>query len=196
MFNLKRSAIALSTVVTVGLVAVVALSSSASGQAALRQATSKLSVTAQAAGGGGGAGIDNITFAPNSSLVAKLAVNVTVSYICQPVFDPTTGGEDIIMGSQVFVSLQERTGGKTVANGSGVAFGTAVCDEFLTPTPTVNTMTVLVQPDAFASNSVPFKNGSALASAQIIACPTSFNSSGFPPPCDFGSAGPTIISIK
>ncbi len=171
-----------------------ALSSSASGQAALRQATSKLSVTAQAAGGG--AGIDNITFAPNSSLVAKLAVNVTVSYICQPVFDPTTGGVDIIMGSQVFVSLQERTGGKTVANGSGVAFGTAVCDEFLTPTPTVNTMTVLVQPDAFASNSVPFKNGSALASAQIIACPTSFNSSGFPPPCDFGSAGPTIISIK
>jgi len=46
LFNLKRSAIALSTVVTVGLVAVVALSSSASGQAALRQATSKLSVTA------------------------------------------------------------------------------------------------------------------------------------------------------
>jgi len=196
LFNLKRSAIALSTVLTVGLVAVVALSSSATGQAALRQASSKLSVTAEAAGGGGGAGIDNITFAPNSSLVAKLAVNVTVSYICQPVFDPTTGGVDIIMGSQVFVSLQERTGGKTVANGSGVAFGTAVCDEFLIPTPTVNTMTVLVQPNAFGSNSVPFKNGSALANAQIIACPTSFNSSGFPPPCDFGSAGPTIISIK
>jgi len=196
LFNLKRSAIALSTVLTVGLVAVVALSSSASGQAALRQASGKLSVTAEAAGGGGGAGIDNITFAPNSSLVAKLAVNVTVSYICQPVFDPTTGGVDIIMGSQVFVSLQERTGGKTVANGSGVAFGTAVCDEFLIPTPTVNTMTVLVQPNAFGSNSVPFKNGSALANAQIIACPTSFNSSGFPPPCDFGSAGPTIISIK
>jgi hypothetical protein len=195
LFNIKRSAIALSTVVTVGLVAVVALSSSASGQAALRQATSKLSVTAQAAGGGGAAGIDNITFAPNSPLVAKLAVNVTVSYICQPVFDPTTGGQDIIMSSQVFVSVQERTGGKTVADGQGVGFGTAVCDEFLIPTPTVNTMTILVQPTSFPASG-PFKNGSALASANIIACPTSFNSSGFPPPCDFGSAGPTIISIK
>ncbi len=120
---------------------------------------------------------------------------MTVTYTCQPVFDPTTGGFDVIMSSSTFVSVQERTGGKTVANGSGVANGTAVCDEFLVATPTVNTVTMLVQPDTFPASG-PFKNGTALASVNVVACPISFNASGFPPPCDFGSAGPTIISIK
>jgi hypothetical protein len=196
LFNLKRSAIALSTVLTVGLIAVVALSSTAPGAAALRLATGKLSVAAHAAGGGGGgAGVDNLTIASPATLVAKLAASVTVTYTCQPVFDPTTGGFDVIMSSSTFVSVQERTGGKTVANGSGVANGTAVCDEFLVATPTVNTVTMLVQPDTFPASG-PFKNGTALASVNVVACPISFNASGFPPPCDFGSAGPTIISIK
>jgi hypothetical protein len=196
LFNLKRSAIALSTVLTVGLIAVVALSSTAPGAAALRLATGRLSVAAHAAGGGGGgAGVDNITIASPATLVAKLAVDVTVSYTCQPIFDPTTGGLDVIMSSSTFVSVQERTGGKTVANGSGVVNGTAVCDEFLVATPTVNTVTILVQPDVFPASG-PFKNGDGLASVNIVACPISFSASGFPPPCDFGSAGPTIISIK
>ena len=195
MFNLKRSAIALSTVLTVGLIAVVALSSTAPGAAALRLATGNLSVAAHAAGGGGGAGVDNITIASPATLVDKLAVSVTVTYTCQPVFDPTTGGFDVIMSSSTFVSLQERTSGKTVANGSGVANGTAVCDEFLTATPTVNTVTILVQPDTFPASG-PFKNGTGLASVSVVACPVSFNASGFPPPCDFGSAGPTSIDIK
>jgi len=191
LFNLKRSAIALSTVVTVGLVAVVALSSTAGGQAALRSATSKLSVTAEAAGGGGGGAGVNLTINPDATLVAKLAASVSVSYTCQPIFDPNTGGLDVVMGSSVFSFVQERTGGKTVANGSGVTNGIAICDGL-----TVNQATVLVTPDVFPASG-PFKNGTAIATAQVIACPSSpVSSLGIPPPCDFGSAGPTIVSIK
>lgn len=194
MFNLKRSAIALSSVLTVGLVAVVALSSTGSGAAALRLATSHLSVTAKAAGGGGGFGVDNISIVSPAPLVAKLAVNVTVSYTCQPLFDPSTGGIDVVMSSQTFVSVQEKTG-KTAASGQNVGFGTAICDEFLVPTPTVNTMTILVTPDTF-SGSGPFKNGTALGTVNVTACPISFNASGFPPPCDNGLAQGVIFSIK
>src|SRR5216683_1794266 len=114
MFNLKRSAITLSPIVVAALVAVVALSSTPSGAAALRLATGKLGVTALAAGGGGGGGgVDALTISPDATLVARLAVSVTVTYKCRPVFGPNT-----------------------------------------------------------------------------------FVASGIPPPCDFGSAGPTVISIK
>jgi hypothetical protein len=170
MFNLKRS------VLTAGAVAVAALSS--------------FSMSAQAAGGGG-VGIDNLTISPSASLVAKLAVNVTITYTCRPVFDPSTNTFDVNMSSSAFVSVQERTG-HSVANSSGIANGTAVCDEFLNRTPTVNTITVLVQPNTFPTASGPFKNGTALASTSVVACPTSF----FPLPCDFGDGGPSIISIK
>jgi len=171
MFNLKRSLVAAS------LMAVAALAS--------------VSMPAQAAGGGGGVGIDNLTISPEASLVAKLAVSVTVTYTCQPVFDPSTNTFDINMSSNAFVSVQERTG-HTVANGSAIAFGTAVCDEHLAATPTINSVTVLVQPTTFPTASDPFKNGTALVSTSVGACPVSF----FPLPCDFGNAGPSIISIK
>src|SRR5216683_2278317 len=136
MFNLKRSALALTPIVTAALVAVVALSSTPSGAAALRIATERLGVTAQAAGGGGGAGIDALTIS-QGSLVARLAVSVTVTYMCRPVFDPNT-------------------------------FPTGV----------------------------PFRKGPALASVSVFACPNTFVASGVLPPCDFGSAGPLVISIK
>jgi len=173
MFNFKRSVLA------AGFMAVAALAS--------------VSMSAQAAGGGGGgAGIDSLTISPSASLVAKLAVSVTVTYTCQPVFDPSTNTFVVNMSSSAFVSVQEKTG-HTVANGSGFANATAVCDEHLNATPTVNTITVLVQPTTFPTASGPFKNGTALARTSVIACPKSF---GFPLPCDFGSAGPTVISIK
>jgi len=111
------------------------------------------------------------------------------------VFDPSTNSFDELMGSQVFSSVQERTSGKTVANGSGIAFGNAICDEGLVQTPTVNQANVLVTPDVFPASG-PFKKGTAIANVQVIACPITFVASGVPPPCDFGSAGPTIISIK
>jgi hypothetical protein len=197
LFKFKRLAIAVSPILTAGLVAVVAMSSTAPGQAALRNAMGKLSINAEAAGGGGGGGggVDALTIKSPASLVAKLAVNVTVSYICRPVFDPNTGGFDVLMSANVFGSLQERTSGKTVAHGFGVAFGNAVCDEGLVSTPTVNTTTVLISPDIFPASG-PFKKGTGIATVQVIACPNTFVASGVPPPCDFGSAGPTVISIK
>lgn len=194
MFNLKRSALALSPIVTAALVAVVALSSTPSGAAALRLATDRLGVTAHAAGGGGGAGVDALTIS-QGELVAKLAVSVTVTYECQPVFDPNTGGLDTFMFSSGFASLEEKINKTTIAQGSGFSNGTAICDEGLTPTPTVNQFSVLVQPNTFPTG-VPFRNGTALASVSVFACPNTFVASGVPPPCDFGSAGPTVISIK
>jgi hypothetical protein len=194
MFNFKRSAIALSPIVTAALVAVVALSSTPSGAAALRLATDRLGVTAQAAGGGGGGGIDALTIS-QGSLVAKLAVSVTVTYTCQPVFDPSTGGLDTFMFSSAYTTVEERINKTTIAQGSGFSNGTAICDEGLNPTPTVNQFSVLVQPNTFPTG-VPFRKGTALASVSVFACPNTFVASGVPPPCDFGSAGPTVISIK
>ena len=194
MFNLKRSALALSPIVTAAVVAVVALSSTPSGAAALRIATDRFGVTAHAAGGGGGAGIDALTVS-RGDLVAKLAVSVTVTYMCQPVFDPNTGGLDTFMFSSGYVALQEKIDKTTIAQGNGFSNGTAICDEGLTPTPTVNTFTVLVQPYGFPT-AAPFRKGTALASVSVVACPNTFVASGVPPPCDFGGAGPTVISIK
>ncbi len=194
MFNLKRLAIALSPVLTAGVVAAVAMSSTAPGAAALRTAAGRLSVNVEAAGGGGGGGgVDALTIT-QASLVAHLAVNVTVSYVCRPVLDPNTGRLGIFMSSGVFSTIEERTG-KETASGAGFANGTAICNEGLTQTPTVNTATVLVQPYIFLA-SPPFKNGTALATASVFACPNTFVASGVPPPCDFGSIGPTVISIK
>src|ERR1700720_3350018 len=72
MFNLKRSVITLSPIVMAALVAVVALTSTPSGAAALRIASDRLGVTAHAAGGGGGAGVDGLT-GSRGTAVAKLA---------------------------------------------------------------------------------------------------------------------------
>jgi hypothetical protein len=196
MFNLKRLAFALSPVLAAGVIAAVAMSTTAPGAAALRNAASKLSINAEAAGGGGGGGgrVDGLTVS-DASLVAHLALNLTVTYVCRPVFDPNTGGFDVFMSSSVYATVQERTG-KETANGFGFGNGTAICDEGLTPTPTVNTTTVLVSPAIYPSASPPFKNGTALATVNVFACPNTFVASGVPPPCDFGFLGPTVISIK
>ncbi len=79
MFNLKRLAFALSPVLAAGVVAAVAMSTTAPGAAALRNAASKLSINAQAAGGGGGGGgVDGLAIT-DASLVAHFAVNLTVT---------------------------------------------------------------------------------------------------------------------
>jgi hypothetical protein len=196
MFNLKRSAITFSPIVMAAVVAVVALSSTPSGAAALRLATGKLGVTAFAAGGGGGGGgIDALTMSSDATLVARLAVSITVTYQCRPVFDPNTGGLDIFMSSGADASVEERINKTTIALGFGFANGPAVCDEGINPTPTVNRLTVLVQPNLYPTG-IPFRKGTALASVSVFACPNTFVASGVPPPCDFGSAGPTVISIK
>src|SRR5260370_40397153 len=148
MFNLKRLAFALSPVLAAGVVGAVAMSTAAPGAAALRNAASKLSINAEAAGGGGGGvgGVDGLAIT-DASLVAHFAVNLTVTYTCRPVFDPNTGGFDVFMSSGAFSQVQERTSGKTIVRGSGFANGTAICDEGLRPTPTVNTGPIIVTPN-------------------------------------------------
>jgi hypothetical protein len=195
MFNFKRSAITLSPIFMAALVAVVALSSTPSGAAALRIASDRLGVTAHAAGGGGGgAGVDALTVS-QGTLVAKLAVSVDVTYMCRPVFDPNTGRLDTFMFSSGFTSLEEKINKTTIAQGNGFSNGTAICNEGLTPTPTVNRFTILVQPFGFPT-AAPFRKGTALANVSVFACPNTFVASGVPPPCDFGSAGPIVIEIK
>src|SRR5258706_1859280 len=149
MFNLKRLAFALSPVLAAGVVAAVAMSTTAPGAAALRHAASKLSINAEAAGGGGGSvGVDGLAIT-DASLVAHFAVNLTVTYMCRPVFDPNTGGFDVFMSSGVFGGVEERTGGQTIFNGPGFSNLAARGDQGLTPTPPLHTVTLLVTPHSY-----------------------------------------------
>jgi hypothetical protein len=113
-----------------------------------------------------------------------LAATVLVSYTCQQLDTGETS-----LAATVFVQVSERTSGKTVAQGSGAFSGPAVCDGA-----TVNTASVVVIPGGYFT-SPPFKKGTALATASSDACSAVVTSGGYQD-CDFGSAGPTIISIK
>ena len=184
MLDPKRLVTLLSSVLTLGVGAVLVLSATASGSTALRTVANNLAVSAHAATGDA----ISLTIDPRAPLTAKLAASVSVSYTCQPAFDPTTGNPIYFMSSFLYVQVQQRQG-KTIARGSGFITGNAVCDNI-----TVNQATVVVVPDFFPG--LPFKNGVALASVNANACVTQSVSS--PPfnPCEFGSAGPTAISIK
>jgi hypothetical protein len=183
MFNPKRLWMVLSSTLTLGVVGVLVLAGTTPGASALRAAANSLTVNAHAAGGGGGGGIMTISIAPNASLTAKLAVTTLVSYTCQPVNGET------FLEANLFVQVSERTSGKTVAQGTGVFNGFATCDGG-----TVNTASVVVIPSGFFTNP-PFKKGTGLATASGSACSTVVTSGGFQA-CDFGTADPTIISIK
>jgi hypothetical protein len=184
MFNSNRLLTVFSSALTLGVAGVLVLAGTAPGASALRAAANNLTVTAHAAGGGGGGGgIMTISIAPTSSLTAKLAVTTLVSYTCQPV-----NGETFLAAS-LYVQVSERTSGKTVAQGTGVFDGFATCDGA-----TVNTASVVVIPGGFFTNP-PFKKGTGLVTVNGTACSTVVTSGGFQA-CDFGTAGPTIISIK
>ncbi len=201
MFNLRRSAIALTSVLALSVGSILALSMTAPGAAALRSIANHLVVAAHAGGGpgGGGGGIMSITISPKAELTAKLAATIFVSYTCQPVFDPTTGNMDVILSSSFFAQVLQKEG-KSIAHGSGFSNATAVCDEGIPGvTPTVNQASIVVVPDFSPGfTSLPFKHGAALASVNGNACanlPPS-TSPPFFPPCDFGFAGPSAVSIK
>ena len=183
MVNPKRLWMVLSSTLTLGVAGVLVLAGTASGASALRAAANNIAVTAHAAGGGGGGGVGmTLTIAPNATLTAKLAATVLVSYTCLPVNGET------FLATNLFVQVSERTSGKTVAQGTGSFNGFAVCDG------TVNTASVVVIPGGYFT-SPPFKKGTALATVNGSAC-SAFVASGGYPACDFGSAGPTTISIK
>jgi hypothetical protein len=184
MFNPKRLCMVLSSALTLGVAGVLVLAGTAPGASALRAAANNLTVTAHAAGGGGGGGgIMTISIAPTSSLTAKLAVTTLVSYTCEPVNGET------FLAANLYVQVSERTSGKTVAQGIGVFNGFAQCDGA-----TVNTASVVVIPSGYFTNP-PFKKGTGLATVNGSACSAFVASGGFQA-CDFGTAGPTTISIK
>ena len=184
MFNPKRLWMVLSTALTLGVAGVLVLAGTAPGASALRAAANNLTVTAHAAGGGGGGGGGmNMTIQPTASLTARLAATVLVSYTCQPV------DNEQFLSASVFVQVTERTSGKTVAQGNGAFSGFAVCDGA-----TVNTASVVVIPGGYFT-SPPFKKGTALVTVNGSACSSAVASGGYQA-CDFGSAGPTIVSIK
>jgi hypothetical protein len=182
MFNFKRLWMVLSSALTLGVAGVLVLAGTAPGASALRAAANNLTVTAHAAGGGGGTGM-NITILPTASLTARLAATTLVSYTCLPVNGET------FLAANVFVQVSERTSGKTVAQGNGAFSGFAVCDGG-----TVNTASIVVIPGGYFT-SPPFKKGTALVTANASACSSAVTSGGYLD-CDFGTAGPTIVSIK
>ncbi|HEY8814103.1 MAG TPA: hypothetical protein VIP57_03235 [Candidatus Dormibacteraeota bacterium] len=131
-----------------------------------------------------------ITIAPTGSLTARLAATVNVSYTCSPVVDPITGISQTVLQDNLFVQVQQRQG-KAIAHGSGFSSGTAICDGNF-----VNHASTVVVPDIYPGfTSSPFKKGAALATVNGSACSAVVTSGPFGA-CDFGTGGPTAISIK
>lgn len=188
MKTLRRFALALVTVGTVGTGAVLALSTTSFGAAMLRSAGHSFVVTARAGGGG----TMTVNVSTSATLLAKVDAVVHVTFTCDQIFDPFTGFP--VPASQlsgnIFVSAQQRVG-NSVANGNGSASVQPSCDRtpFFAGTP--NQADVVVTP--FGAS---FKNGTAVAQAFGSVCETGGISSGGPPPCDFGQSDPTVISIS
>ena len=187
---LRRSALALATVATIGTGAILALSTTSFGAAFLRHASHNLFVDASAGGGGGG-GTMTITIT-GATLVARVDAVVHVTYVCDQLFDPFTGFP--VPASEtsgnIFVSMQERVG-SSVANGNGGASTMPACDRTPTFSGTPNQVDVLVAPSG-----APFKKGTAVAQAFGSACENPSFSSGGVGPCDSGQSDPTVITIS
>jgi len=195
MKTIRRFALAVATVATVGTVAVLGLSTTSFGATLLRHSAHSLIVNASAGGGGGGGGGGmSLAISPSASILAKVDLVVHVTYTCDQMFDPFTGQP--VPASQtsgtLFVSAQERSGSK-VANGNGQATTQPACDAipgFFAGTPN--------QADVVLSTSgAPFKSGSGVAQVVFAnACENAGFTSFGPPPCDSGQSSPTVVAIK
>jgi hypothetical protein len=187
---LRRFALTFATVATVGAGSVLALSTTSFGAAMLRTVGHNFVVTARAGGGGGGGGTMTITVT-GATLVARVDASVHVTYVCDQMYDPSTGAP--VPASQtsgnIFVSMQERVG-NSVANGGGSTEIHPACDRTPFFAGTQNQADVLVAP-----NGAPFKKGTAVAQAFGSACETGFVSFG-QPPCDSGQSDPTVVTIS
>jgi hypothetical protein len=181
---LRRFALSIATLATVGTGSVLALSTTSFGAAMLRNVGNNLLVTARAEG------TMTITIT-GANLVARVDALVHVTYVCDQMYDPATGAP--VPASQtsgtMFVSMQQRVG-KSVANGQGYTTITPACDRTPTFAGTQNHVDVLVAP-----NGAAFRKGSAVAQAFGNACETGFVSFG-PPPCDSGQSDPTVVTIS
>jgi len=189
MKTIRRFALALATVATVGTVAVLGLSTTSFGAGVLRHTV----VNAHAGGIGGGVGGMTLTISPNASILAKVDLVVHVTYTCDQMYDPSTGMP--VTASQtsgtLFVSAQERSGSK-VADGNGQTSIQPACDAipgFFSGTQ--NQADVVV-----TASGAPFKKGSGVAQAFGSVCENGGFTSFGPPPCDSGQSNPTVIAIK
>lgn len=191
---LRRFALALATVATVGTGAVLALSTTSFGAVMLRTAGHGLVVTARAGGGGGGGGAGTMTLSVSTTaeLLGKVDGVVQVTFVCDQIFDPFTGfpvPASQLSGS-INVQLTQRVG-NGAANGFGSTGVSPSCDRTPFFAGTKNSTEVVVTPF-----SATFKNGTAVAQAFGNVCETGGFVSGGPGPCDFGQTNPTVISVK
>jgi hypothetical protein len=190
MKTVRRFALAVAMVATIGTGAVLAFSTTSFGAAFLRQATHGLIVNANAGAFGGNM---TLTISPNASLLARVDAVVTVTYTCDQLYDPFFGFP--VPASQtsgnINVSVQQRSG-HLAANGNGGTSTMPACDAipgFFSGT--VNSTDVVV-----AASGAAFKKGSAVAQAFGSACENGGFTSFGPPPCDSGQSASTVISIR
>ena len=195
MKTLRRFALALATVATVGTGAVLALSTTSFGAAMLRSAGHSLVVTARAGGGGGGgggAGTMTLNVSTSAEVLGKVDAVVHVTFVCDQIFDPFFGfpvPASQLSGS-IGVSAQQRVG-NGVANGFGNTSVQPACDRTFFFPGTLNQADVVVTP--FGAS---FKNGTAVAQAFGSVCEIGVITSGGPGPCDFGQTNMVVISIS
>jgi hypothetical protein len=192
MKTIRRYALALATVATVGTVAVLGLSATPFGAIVLRNATHNVVLNARA-GGIGGQGAMNLTISPSASVLARVNLVVHVTYTCDQMYDPFTGMP--VPASQtsgsLFVSAQQRSGSR-VANGNGGANVQPACDAipgFFSGTQ--NQADIVV-----SASGAPFKNGSGVAQVSGNVCENGGFTSFGQPACDSGQSNPTVIAIK
>lgn len=194
MKTVRRFALALATVATVGTGAILALSTTSFGAAMLRSAGHNLVVTARAGGGGGGGGAGTMTLnvSTSATVLGKVDAVVHLTFVCDQIFDPFSGfpvPASQLSGS-INVSVQQRVG-NGVANGFGSTNIQPACDRTFFFSGTTNHADVVVTPFGAA-----LKNGTAVAQAFGMVCETGGITSFGPGPCDFGQSNSVVISIS
>lgn len=193
MSMLKRTLVASTTAVTVVIVALLIASTTTAGLGSLRAIQATLLRTLHSAGlvtdahaGGGGVSMSSgpgisepatVQIGSSAKLIARVFAAVPVTVTCAPLPAPVAYGG-------ISVQLLQAQG-RTVVQGYGfVSLPATACNG------SASTYTVDVYPPMNASGTtVPYRGGSAAASAFVYACDSSND-------CATGSAGPQKIRIS
>ena len=144
-----------------------------------------LAASADTTGGGGGPGGAHLTITPTVRIISKVVAVVHLSFTCDPlqVMDyetgeivPTTAGILQQADAQVW-----QASGRSIAGGNAYlgAFEAVTCDGA-----TVNTLDVAVP-----TSTVPYKAGSAAASADVFITDLDMTAGAS------GSAGPVAVKL-
>ena len=143
-------------------------------------------VSADTGGGGGGPGGVTVTVGSTARLTGRVAVTAHVLFVCQPLqaYDwntgqivPTTDG--VIESLEVTVA---QASGRSIATASGgIGWGShATCNGT-----TVNAFDV-----SALSSTVPFRNGSAVATATVWVIDANMSAG------ENGSSGPVVVKLS